>query len=434
MNSRRTALDVIGSFWPAVHPEKRLPGRLTFDSSDGGRLKIVGSFHDPREVIAKARADADGSVSVGISELFGLDGPAIRIVGDTTDGPVTLDECLEEQDTYHVPLVFYGAHIPDSEPLRFQTAAFSIQHFVRWSGTSGLRSSLVVREDPHQVEEIRVVYTPVSEAVVDVPQGQLVLRLPYKFRGDHLVECTIEQACTLELRFADPGSVVDVLGAQRALQALVSIALAAPVRVTETRVQPAGGRWLQVHARGVGAGAYVGEMSAVRRDEMLFTYVDIGGLDGVGRWLTMSKKFWPAIAALTSRWYAPDLYDELQFFSMVTAAEAFERIRRRKQNLLLRQALKTLADLAGPPFQSVVGDVDGWAKRVVRTRNDHVVHRGLRGDPDGESLYWLTGSLYVLVVLCLLRECEVSEESLPTPLRCPWMATVARKLCGDRRG
>ena len=139
------------------------------------------------------------------------------------------------------------------------------------------------------------------------------------------------------------------------------------------------------------------------------------------------------VAALTTRWYAPELYDELQFFSMATAAEAFERIRQRKQRTPLRRALRTLASLAGPPFQALVGDVDGWAKRVVRTRNEHVVHRGLCGDPDGESLYWLTGSVYALVVLCLLRECNVPEENMPSPERCPWMATVARKLRRDQR-
>ena len=164
---------------------------------------------------------------------------------------------------------------------------------------------------------------------------------------------------------------------------------------------------------------------------MLFTYADLGGLDGIGRWLTKSKEFWPVVAALTSRWYAPELYDELQFFSMVTAAEAFERIRLQEQDVKFKPALKRLVALAGTPFQSMVEDVDSWATRVVRTRNEHVVHRGLRGDPDGESLYWLTGSVYVLVVLCLLRECEVQEENLPTPQRCPWMATVARKLRGE---
>ena len=430
-NSPRTALDAIGSFWPAANPEKRLPGRLTFDPREGGRLEVVGAFHDPKEVIAKARAEADGSVSLGLFELLGLDSPAIRIIGDTTDGPVTLDQCLGTQDTYHVPLVLSGDHIPDSEPLRFQAAAFGIRHFVRWSGTSGLRPSLVVRDDPRRIEEIRIVHTPVPDTTVDMPHGQLVLRLPYTFRGDHVAESAVEQTCTVELRFTDPGGVVDVLQAHHAFQALVSIAVSAPVRVTETRVRPAAGRWLQVHAQGVGAGSYSGDVPTPRPGEMLFTYADLGGLDGVGRWLTKSKEFWPVVAALTSRWYAPDLYDELQFFSMVTAAEAFERIRLQEQDVKFKPALKRLAALAGTPFQSMVGDVNRWATRVVRTRNEHVVHRGLCGDPEGESLYWLTGSLYALVVLCLLRECKVPEENLPSPESCPWLATVARKLGGD---
>lgn len=396
---------------------------------------MVGAFHDPKEVIAKARAEADGSVSLGLVELLGLDSPAIRIIGDTSDGPVTLDQCLGEQDTYHVPLVLTGDHIPDSEPLRFQAAAFGMRHFVRWSGTSGLRPSLVVQDDPRRIEEIRVVHTAVPDTTVETPHGQLVLRLPCKFRSDRIAEASVEQASTLELRFADPGGVVDVLQAHHALQALVSIAVSAPVRVTETRVRPAAGRWLHVHAHGVGSGSYSGDVPMPRPNENLFTYADLGGLDGIGRWLTKSKEFWPVVAALTSRWYAPELYGELQFFSMATAAEAFERIRLQKQGVkrkltLDKRTLKRLVDLAGPPFQSMVEDVNSWATRVVRTRNEHVVHRGLRGDPDGESLYWLTGSVYVLVVLCLLRECEVQEENLPTPQSCPWMATVARKLRG----
>lgn len=430
MDSSRTTLDAIGSFWPAAHPEKRLPGRLTFDPSDGGRLEVVGSFHDLKDVIAKARKEADGSM--GLSELLGLDSPAVRIGGDTTDGPVTLDQCLGAQATYHVPLVLSGAHLSNSEPLRFHAAQFSIPHLIGWSGTSGLRSSLVVRDDPRRTEEIRIIYRPVPKAIVDIRDGQLALHYPYHFRGDHVVESSIEQTCTMELRFTDPGCLVDVLGVHHALQALVSIAVGAPVRVTRTRVQANGGPWLDVHARGVGAGSDTRSVS-LRRDEMLFTYANLGGLDGIGRWLKVAKTFWPAIAALTSRLDSRDVFDELQFFNMVTAAEAFERIRQGKQDLNFKRALRTLAALAGPSFQSVVGDVDGWATRVVRTRNDHVVHRGLCGDPDGESLYWLTGSVYVLVVLCLLRTCEVPEENLPNRESCPWMATVARKLRGGHR-
>ena len=339
MTSRPTALDAVGSFWPADRPDRRLPGRLTLNPSDGGRLKVVGSFHDQNEVIAKTPRDPNGVVSVGLATLLGLDGPPIQIFGDTAEGGVTLNQCLGELGTYHVPWVLSGAHVADAEP-EFQTAEYYIPEFAWWSGKSGLDSSLITRDDSRRVEEIRIIYTPVAEAAVDLPHGQLVLRLPYRLRGDHVVESSIEQASALTIRFGEPSSIADVLQTHHALQALMSIAIAAPIRVSETRVETANEGWLHVHARGVGAGSHADDTATADAGDVLFTYTQLGELHGVGRWLTMSRKFWPAIASLMSRWYARHLYDELQFFSMVTAAEAFERIRLNEQEVKLKPALK----------------------------------------------------------------------------------------------
>ena len=287
-NSPRAALDAVGSFWPAAHPKKRLPGRLTFDPRDGGRLEVVGAFHDPKDVIAKARAEAGEAVSVGLSELLGLDSPAIRIIGDTADGPVTLDQCLGELGTYHVPLVLAGAHVLDSQPLRFQAADFRIRHFVRWSGTSGLRPSLVVQDDPRRIEEVRIVHTPVPDTTVDVPHGQLVLHLPYTFRGDHVAESVVEQACTLELRFADPGCVLLTffkltMRCGRSCRLLLRLRCASPKPAFSSPV----GSWLQIHAQGCwGRFRLLVRCPHPDPGQMLFTYADLGGLDGIGRWLT----------------------------------------------------------------------------------------------------------------------------------------------------
>ena len=214
-----TPLDLVGAFWPAARPEKRLPGRLTFNPIDHGRLEVLGSFHDPKEMIAKARAQANGSVHVGLSELLGLDSPPIRILGDTMDGPVTLDQCLG-QSTYHVPLALSGAHIPYSEQLQFETAEFHIQQLVPWIGTSGFRAWADLRD--HQLEEVHITYRPVPEASVDMPRGRLVLRCPYRLSYDRVPESPIEEASVLELQFANPGSIVEVLQAHHALQALMS--------------------------------------------------------------------------------------------------------------------------------------------------------------------------------------------------------------------
>ena len=66
---------------------------------------------------------------------------------------------------------------------------------------------------------------------------------------------------------------------------------------------------------------------------------------------------------------------------------------------------------SGDTFEALVDDVKSWSREVVQVRVNQIVHRGLRGDIDGSRLYDLTESLYYLVVLCLLRECGVSENA-----------------------
>ena len=80
-----------------------------------------------------------------------------------------------------------------------------------------------------------------------------------------------------------------------------------------------------------------------------------------------------------------------------------------KQNLNLARELPLLAQQAGDAFKELVGDADKWAKRVVQTRINIVVHPGLRGGADSCDVIWLADSLHLLVVLCLLEECGVQK-------------------------
>ncbi len=73
--------------------------------------------------------------------------------------------------------------------------------------------------------------------------------------------------------------------------------------------------------------------------------------------------------------------------------------------------METLTREAGETCSFLVGDVEKWIRLVVRTRNDVMVHRGL-DEGDEPDFYLLSESLYFLVVLCLLRECGVSDDTL----------------------
>ena len=145
---------------------------------------------------------------------------------------------------------------------------------------------------------------------------------------------------------------------------------------------------------------------------MVFTFDDIGGLAGVARWVEVADRFQIVIGTLMNSWYVPGLSVENRFSNAVIAAEALARIRVGQQDIKFDRELISLACRAGDSFKCLVGDVEAWSKEIVKTRSNYVVHPGLRGSVDAPGLYWLSESLYFLVILCLLRECGIAENTL----------------------
>ena len=115
---------------------------------------------------------------------------------------------------------------------------------------------------------------------------------------------------------------------------------------------------------------------------------------------------------LVSHWYTPTLYQEQRYFNAVVAVEMLIRIRKNRNDVNLRQALGDLVQEVKSLFEPLVGDLKRWTQEVVQSRDNYVVHPGLRGNSDGYRLYLLSESIYILVVLTLLQECGVSIDSL----------------------
>ena len=347
-------LDVLGSFWPAGQPDNRLPGRLALDVKKGPVLELCGSFHDPGRVVEQAPA-ADGSVSVGLSEMFGSGSPPIRILGDTTQGPVSLDHCLVGRSSwslgssgsstaeYHALQVFQGAHFDDHTPLQFDAITFRLGHLAEWIARSGLR--IDPKPDPKAVDHIRITVPPPARYAASTDLGELVLACRYTPRGNGIVGIGIDRDCSVELRSSEGRPLAQILEVAAAVQDLVTMGVAAPSRVSGIWLSHSSTqRPIRLWAEWRGDNVDAGESRAIHPAKMLFTYDVIGGLEGVARWLTVWKKFSLCAGTLTSRWYTPQTgYSD--FFSTVTAAETFERIRRNDQNVKLNDGLGCTSDL-----------------------------------------------------------------------------------------
>ena len=132
--------------------------------------------------------------------------------------------------------------------------------------------------------------------------------------------------------------------------------------------------------------------------------------------------------------YSPGMDVDIRFQQIVIGAEALGRIRLNDQNVILRDVLVSIASDAGDVAKSLVGDdINAWAKEIKDIRVENVVHRGLYGSAEAQRLYWLSESLYLLVVISLLRECGVSDDALSRIQQHERFMRVARRLAATRQ-
>lgn len=78
------AFEYEGIFWPADQPCLRVAGRISYEPTEGARLKLIGAFDEPQ--IA-----------------FNVSGPVRRILGLAGARDVTLDGCFQENANFDSP-------------------------------------------------------------------------------------------------------------------------------------------------------------------------------------------------------------------------------------------------------------------------------------------------------------------------------------------
>ena len=431
-------VDVVGSFWLARKPRRKVAGRLTFNDADGLELNLIGSLHDPEEVLAQQTGPV---INVPLEELYGLNSESVRILGETTNGAVTLDNCLRKsgkfpligmprvpQEVYHSDVALLGANFEEGEPLVFNGVTLSIQNLEHWIGLSTVSIEVDYDETTKEIAQARIIDTPREKITAKTSLAELNLSFESVLVGDHSVESTIRQKRALELRFPESQTLEDTLRLCTSLQDLVTIGIGAPVCIDSISLMRSDtDRKIDFIAQLIGATSQEGNKSPHPR-EMLFTFEAIGGLEGLANWLEVADKYQLVIDALLSPQYRPPWYTEHRFFDAITAAETLARIRRQEEHIN-RHKLKQLAHDAGAEFKTLVGDVEQWTDLVLDARRDNLVHRGLReGKRPPLRLY--ADSLYFLVILCLLRECGVSDDTLANIRKHRKFQSLAKELKG----
>lgn len=375
-----------------------------FDTIDGATLTVI-----------------DPSSTFGSSGL-GLDDEHVRIVGLAGSEVVTLERCFLAgvstksnglvERRYRVSAILSGAHFDANEPLKFTCVSLQLTNLVQWVGRSSLNVDLRPKAGSGEAERSRVSYALIAAIETNAKDGSIAVTFPVRWQTDYFSKFEVEHKCAIEYRFRKPELLAKIMEICNSLRNLVTICVRSPAAILDTRLNHSDlDRPISLYTQWVGASSSR-EQELVHRLNMPLTFDDIGGVEGIRAWLNLSNKYSELIALLVSHWYTPPLYQEQRYFNAIVAAEMLLRIRQGKQDIKLGVGLEGLTRDITSLFEPLVGDARAWTREVVQTRDNHVVHPGLRGNKDGLRLYLLSETIYALVVFTLLRECGVSIHSL----------------------
>ena len=418
-------LNLEGLFWLDNKPDDQVAGRLTFDSTNGACLDLIGSLHEIEETLGQS-----------------------RILGIAGGKELTLVDCLRTnasmgfpglfREQYRATLVLSGSQITESQPLEFDTVRIKLRHLDSWIWKTGTDVQIIPDEQGIGIGEIQVTHKPLEKEVVPTDFGELELTFAYGFDPDPFHTTTLTQTALLGAHFSDSRTIEHILETCTTLRNLLTIGVGAPAFFIEATLMCSDLRRDLGDGRTspIPIGLYIpvlgdpnkAEVKNIHPSQMLFTFDDIGGLEGIARWVRTATKFKTVVGSLLSHWYLPTIYTDNRFLNIIIAAEALERIRQNQQNINFSNGLEGLANYAGKPFKMLVQDVKPWVNEVVRLRINNLVHRGLHGDIEGPRLFWLSESLYFLVVLCLFRECGVAEKTLSKITRHQRFISTAKQL------
>lgn len=427
-------LDVSGLFWLPDAEESKVPGRLTFDTTTGAKLSLIGSLSsgEGQPILPSASSDSGIPITTDPSRIVGVAGNQFYTLEDCmlTNWSSNLIDITEEE--YSIAYLLSDVHFESDEKLEFSGVGLRIRNLAHWAGLSPISVDIRKGEQHQgQATSVDVHFKGPSATEEYTNSGTLTLANGYKSNITSFgTELTVGPDCSLWLERESMYSLSESLALCSSLQHLLTIGLDMPSPVLEISFlhpdvghpSPSGKiRNIPIRLYARIPWCKPAHTPTVRHPAMMgFTLSEVGGLERVGNWLDVCRRFRTVVDSLMSHRYVDSLYVENRFFNTVTAAEALVRIRRGRRKIGLKDALMELAKDAGYEFEKLVGDIASWADTVNEVRVKYVVHPGLEKGIDSPWLYWLSESLYLLVALSLLGEADVEKRAL-------------RKLCAISR-
>src|SRR6266508_1526531 len=410
------SLDVKGYFGLPDRPgETRVPGQLAFSTADGGSLSLIG-------------------------RLSGLGRQPSRLVGEAEGQSYTLEDCLQAfsapfrgKQVLLVQRMIVGAVYAKDEPVTADRVSLKLANLTHWAETAGYAEAIRHGEGEQPTGPWTLSSDPIRPLSLSIPGGILQLKQCRDWTGDGITSRTLTQAAWLHIEFNEVLPLPDVIDVASDLQDLVSIGTDQPAVFEQFRL------WHPDFSREIPDGRrirqpvdYLAEWNArpdeqkrpPRTNDMAFTFTELGGMDGVAKWLKVAAKYRSMLSRVMNTRYERRMFVEDRLLDRVAALEGFHRQWKRtgKKQVWLVDRLTELASRAGDPFTELVGDAQAWCKRVKKERDNIAHHKGRPAHQDSGAMYFAAEAAYWLFVLCMLRLMKAPAAVFDHITHCPQSA------------
>jgi hypothetical protein len=444
-----------GLWWLPDEPGHQVPGVLRYDSEGGLELSLIGTFEaritttPAPGVVTVHEGHRTWDVIHGAAEqrevsLFGcVPSGGKRTLGARVNTP--------DKQTVVATTALIGAHVGGEDEAAFSAVEVSVEDLGHWAASSvfeGFMNATDGRPDGSGTISVR----PVEVQSVDVGGTEFMLAhrytLPYfdQRRGGTIGR--MRDTAYVRITTREASSLSDAIGSARLIQDLIALATHRAAGLIWLRLKLApkdpesrSGRNVDV----ICSPSVVGrnDAKAVDHHRVFFTCDALPFEEIVPRWCEVHERLQSATNMVLGLRYAPARYVENNLLTAVGAAEVLhrglgiddppipseefkpmreamlaqvpdaykERIRSSLRNdPTLRDRLYALAARPDREAMSLlVPDVDRWARRTTRARND-LAHEGRTPNHSFEELIAVVEVTTAVVILNLLNELGLPAE------------------------
>lgn len=449
-----------GLWWLPDDLDKQVPGILRYDGEGSLSLSLIGAFedrvisHPAPGVTVCHEGTRTWDVIHGVAEQR-----EVTLLGCVpTRVKRTMFARVKSPDTQTVTatIAIVGAHVSGEEDAAFAAAEVSVEDLALWAASSVFEASLGTHDGKINGTGT-IVVKPVEAQAVTVGDTEYSLvhthTLPSFDRRKGETVGRMQDTASIRVRRAEPFTLRAALDAASLIQDLIALATH----------RAAGVIWLQLEIAGTESVRSNGRSLPCRRANVLYSPVALGEHDReavalhrvfftcetlpfeevVPRWCEAHSRLQAATNMILGLRYVPALFIENNLLTAVGAAEVLHRglhidekpfpvaeFKAMRAAMLdrvpkehrgrFKAAIRndpTLRDrlraLAARPDQDAIAqlvpDVDHWAKRTTRARND-LAHKGRTPNHSIDELNAIVEATTAVVTLNVLHELGLPAE------------------------